>query len=85
MAVDAAALKVDDDKQRNLYDLIWKRTLASQMETARQERTTAEIASDDGGVVLRATGQVELFDGFLKVYEEGRDDDAVEAAKSFRP
>ena len=81
MAVDAAALKVDDDNQRNLYDLIWKRTLASQMETARQERTTAEIASDDGGVVLRATGQVELFDGFLKVYEEGRDDDAVEAAK----
>jgi len=60
--------------QRKLYDLIWKRTLASQMSAARFERTTVEIASADGQVGLRATGQVVTFDGFLKVYEEGRDD-----------
>ncbi|MEM6620063.1 MAG: type I DNA topoisomerase, partial [Pseudomonadota bacterium] len=61
--------------QRKLYDLIWKRTIASQMASARLERTTVEIGSDDGQVGLRATGQVVLFEGFLKAYEEGRDDD----------
>ena len=74
MTRDAEALKVTDADQRKLYDLIWKRTLASQMEAARLERTTVEIASADGQVGLRATGQVVLFDGFLRVYEEGRDD-----------
>ena len=74
MARDAASLKLSDDDQRKLYDLIWKRTLACQMEGARMERTTVDIASDDGQVELRATGQVVLFDGFLRVYEEGRDD-----------
>jgi DNA topoisomerase-1 len=67
-------LKLSEDDQRKLYDLIWKRTIASQMEAARLERTTITIASRDGEVELRATGQVVLFDGFLKVYEEGRDD-----------
>ncbi|WP_417724854.1 type I DNA topoisomerase [Salipiger sp.] len=74
MTKDAASLKLREDDQRKLYDLIWKRTLACQMEAARLERTTVEIASDDGQVGLRATGQVVLFDGFLKIYEEGRDD-----------
>ena len=74
MTRDAEALKVTDADQRKLYDLIWKRTLASQMEAARLERTTVEIASADGQVGLRATGQVMLFDGFMRVYEEGRDD-----------
>ena len=74
MTRDAASLKLSDDDQRKLYDLIWKRTLACQMEGARMERTTVDIASDDGQVELRATGQVVLFDGFLRVYEEGRDD-----------
>ena len=78
MAADAAALKLSDPDQRKLYDLIWKRTLACQMEGARLERTTVEIASADGQVGLRATGQVVLFDGFLKVYEEGRDDAAAD-------
>ncbi|WP_299043073.1 type I DNA topoisomerase [uncultured Tateyamaria sp.] len=78
MARDAASLKITDDDQRKLYDLIWKRTLACQMEGARLERTTVEIGSDDGQVVLRATGQVVLFDGFLRVYEEGRDDEVVD-------
>jgi DNA topoisomerase-1 len=63
-----------EPEQRKLYDLIWKRSLASQMEAARFERTTVEIASGDGKVGLRATGQVVTFDGFLKVYDEGRDD-----------
>ena len=78
MAKDADALKIMDADQRKLYDLIWKRTLACQMEGARLERTTVEIGSDDEQVGLRATGQVILFDGFLRVYEEGRDDEVVD-------
>ncbi|NNF91094.1 MAG: DNA topoisomerase I, partial [Boseongicola sp.] len=74
MTADVEALRLSDPDQRRLYDLIWKRTLASQMEGARLERTTVDIASGDAQVELRATGQVVLFDGFLKVYEEGRDD-----------
>ncbi len=72
----AADLGLADSDQRRLYDLIWKRTLASQMESARLERTVVEIESGDGQVGLRATGQVIAFDGFLAVYEEGRDDTA---------
>jgi DNA topoisomerase-1 len=74
MSRDAKALKVTDEDQRKLYDLIWKRTIACQMAAARLERTTVEIGSADGQVGLRATGQVVLFDGFMRVYEEGRDD-----------
>ena len=74
MTKDAAALKLTEPDQRKLYDLIWKRTLACQMESARLERTTVEIGSKDEQVGLRATGQVVKFDGFLRVYEEGRDD-----------
>ncbi|PWE27932.1 type I DNA topoisomerase [Pararhodobacter marinus] len=78
MSADPDSLKLTDSDQRKLYDLIWKRTIACQMEAARLERTTVEIDSKDGQVGLRATGQVMLFDGFLKVYEEGRDDDEGE-------
>ncbi len=78
MTKDAASLKISDADQRKLYDLIWKRTLACQMESARLERTTVDVGSADGQVVLRATGQVVLFDGFLRVYEEGRDDAVVD-------
>ncbi len=74
MTADAAGLKLTDADQRKLYDLIWKRTLASQMAGARLERTTVEIGSEDGQVGLRATGQVVLFDGFMRVYTEGQDD-----------
>ncbi|WP_412554147.1 type I DNA topoisomerase [Shimia sp. MIT1388] len=73
-----ADLKVTEDDQRKLYDLIWKRTLACQMEGARLERTTVDIASGDKQIELRATGQVVMFDGFLRVYEEGRDDQVVD-------
>lgn len=75
MMLSPDKLKTSADDQRKLYDLIWKRTIASQMEAARMERTTVEIASPDGQVGLRANGQVMLFDGFLKVYDQGRDDD----------
>ncbi|NBD29963.1 MAG: type I DNA topoisomerase [Alphaproteobacteria bacterium] len=74
MAKSVAEAKLGEQDQKKLYDLIWKRTLASQMEAARLERTSVDIASADGQVVLRANGQVVLFDGFLAVYEEGRDD-----------
>ncbi|WP_435141519.1 type I DNA topoisomerase [Pseudopelagicola sp. nBUS_19] len=78
MTKDASSLKLSDADQSKLYDLIWKRTLACQMEGARLERTTVEIASEDGQVGMRATGQVVHFDGFLRVYEEGRDDSVVD-------
>ena len=64
--------------QRKLYDLIWKRTIASQMAAAKIERTTVDISSEDQQVVMRSTGQVVLFDGFLRVYEEGVDDQVVD-------
>lgn len=68
-------LRLEKD-QKQLYDLIWKRTLASQMEAARMERTTVTIRDKGEQVELRATGQVVVFDGFMKVYTEGRDEDA---------
>ncbi|MGZ6218363.1 MAG: type I DNA topoisomerase, partial [Vulcanimicrobiaceae bacterium] len=65
-----------DSDQAKLYELIWIRTIASQMESADVERTTVDITAKSGARVieLRATGQVTRFDGFLKVYQEGRDD-----------
>jgi DNA topoisomerase-1 len=78
MSLSPEALRIADADQRKLYELIWKRTIASQMASARLERTTVDVGSADGEVVLRATGQVVLFDGFLAVYDEGRDDDEGE-------
>ncbi len=70
---DARGLEAD---QARLYELIWKRMTASQMQAAELERTTVEIAAGTDGnpVNLRATGQVVRFDGFLTLYQEGRDD-----------
>ena len=64
-----------------LYDLIWKRALASQMASARMERTTIELVDATGQHALRATGQVVLFPGYLALYEEGQDDSADEDSK----
>ncbi|MGV8987993.1 MAG: type I DNA topoisomerase [Cypionkella sp.] len=75
MAAAPETLRLSETDQKRLYDLIWKRTIASQMAAARMERTVVDILSPDGQVGLRANGQVVLFDGFLKVYDEGRDDD----------
>ena len=60
-----------------LYELVWTRTVASQMESADLERTTVDILAEGGGrkLDLRANGQVIKFDGFLKLYQEGRDDE----------
>lgn len=63
-----------DDDQRRLYELIWKRTVASQMAAALLDRVVVDVGSADGAVSLRATGQTIAFDGFLKLYQEGRDD-----------
>ncbi|MDH3666374.1 MAG: type I DNA topoisomerase [Paracoccaceae bacterium] len=77
MAKAPGELSLEQDQAR-LYELIWKRALASQMEAARFQRTTVEIGDGAKGganaVGLRANGQVVTFDGFLRVYEEGRDD-----------
>lgn len=67
------SLRLESDLQR-LYELIWKRMVASQMESARMDRTTVDLETSDGQTGLRATGQVVTFDGFLAVYEEGRDE-----------
>ncbi|HLI67279.1 MAG TPA: type I DNA topoisomerase [Caulobacteraceae bacterium] len=73
LARNPGSLRLEPDLGR-LYELVWKRMIASQMEAARIERTTIDLDSADGQTGLRATGQVVLFDGYLAVYEEGRDD-----------
>ena len=79
-----AAMKayLSNDEYR-LYELIWKRTLASQMESARMERTTVDILAEAAGrkLDLRATGQVVLFDGFLALYQETDEDAEDEEGK----
>jgi DNA topoisomerase I len=76
-----------DDDQMKLYELIWKRTIASQMESAEMERTTAEIEAKVGPrqIDLRASGQVVKFDGFLTLYQEGRDDEDDEENRRLPP
>jgi DNA topoisomerase-1 len=70
--------KVDDADTNRLYELIWKRTIASQMTDAAFEKTTAKIEISTNKDTLTASGEVMKFDGFLKVYLEGKDDDEVE-------
>ncbi len=76
-----------EPEQAKLYELIWKRTIASQMESASLERTTVDIAAKVGArqLELRATGQVVLFDGFLTLYQESRDDEEDEDSKKLPP
>ena len=64
---------LDADAAR-LYELVWKRAMASQMESAQLERTTVEVLSADKKITLRATGTVTLFDGYQVLYQEGQDD-----------
>ncbi len=70
--------KVDDADTNRLYELIWKRTIASQMSDAQFEKTTAKIEISTNKETLTASGEVMKFDGFLKVYLEGKDDDDVD-------
>ncbi|WP_396192353.1 type I DNA topoisomerase [Flavobacterium sp.] len=67
-------VNIDRDQAR-LYDLIWKRTLASQMADAELERTNVKIEANNHQEVFTASGEVIKFEGFLKVYLEGNDDD----------
>ena len=62
-------------EEKRLYDLIWKRTMASQMADAELERTTVTISVSTAPEVFTATGEVIVFDGFLKVYMESSDDE----------
>lgn len=78
MRIDAAY-----DEQR-LYELIWKRTIASQMSDAKLERTTAQISADKHSVLFTARGEVITFEGFLKVYLEGKDEEE-ESAEGLLP
>lgn len=65
---------LDSDAHR-LYELIWKRTIACQMNPAIMDRVTIDSYSDDKQITLRATGQVIAFDGFLKLYQESKDEE----------
>ena len=67
------AQRLDKDQLR-LYELIWKRTVACQMESAVLDQVAVDVGARDGSAVLRATGSVVVFDGFLKLYRESRDD-----------
>lgn len=72
------------DDERRLYELIWKRMLASQMESARLDQVSVDIADAADAVRLRATGSVVVFDGFLTLYQEGRDDSGEETSEGDR-
>ncbi len=63
------------EQEARLYELIWKRTMASQMENAVMDQVRADISDGTDDVVLRATGSVVAFDGFLTLYQENNDDD----------
>jgi len=73
-----------DRDQRRLYELIWKRTVASQMASALLDQVTVDIADPAGRLRLRATGSVVVFDGFLALYQEDRDDAAEEESEGGR-
>ncbi|MGI4850827.1 MAG: type I DNA topoisomerase [Janthinobacterium lividum] len=74
-----------DGDQFKLYDLIWKRTLASQMESAVLDQVSVDIANKAETVILRSTGSTLVFDGFLKLYEESLDDETSEENRILPP
>ncbi|MCB1651301.1 MAG: type I DNA topoisomerase [Alphaproteobacteria bacterium] len=69
---------MSDENQRRLYELIWKRTVASQMENAVMDQMAVDISDGTDDVILRANGSVVTFDGFLTLYQENDNDDAPE-------
>lgn len=73
--IENTTIEGSSDEER-LYDLIWKRTIASQMADAEIEKTIIDIINDKNKETLKAQAEVILFDGFLKVYNEGVDEDA---------
>ena len=72
------------DEEVKLYELIWKRTVACQMESAVLDQVSVDIINNDGKVVLHATGSIIAFDGFLKLYREELEEDDKEAAEEER-
>ena len=78
---DFARDKLGAGDHGRLYDLIWKRALASQMASARLERTTVDLADGTGRTMLRATGQVTIFPGYLALYEEGVDEESEDTRR----
>lgn len=83
---DMNVSRVGDPDMQRLYELIWKRTMASQMADAQLERTIAKINISTQPDMLTATGEVLRFDGFLKVYTEGRDEeDGEDGGESMLP
>ncbi len=79
--VDFSKDRAGSGDHARLYELIWKRAMASQMQSARLERTTVTLEDATGQTALRATGQVVLFPGYLALYEEGRDDAAEDEGR----
>lgn len=85
-ATSATALGVKDRGEQRLYDLIWKRTIASQMKEAILEQTSVDIEAQTARKeIFRANGQTVKFDGFIRVYTEGRDDDASDEIEGGLP
>ncbi len=74
-----------DDDQMKLYDLIWKRMVASQMQSAILDQVGVDVKASDGSAVARATGSTIKFDGFFKVYRESRDDETDEDESRILP
>jgi DNA topoisomerase-1 len=85
LAKNPEDLGLKDRGEGRLYDLIWKRTLASQMQSALFEATAVDIADDKNEYVFRATGQTVKFDGFIRAYTEGRDEDLEEEVADILP
>ncbi len=79
--IDTTAIDGERNEMR-LYDLIWKRTIASQMSDAELEKTTAKVTVSSATEIFVAQGEVLKFDGFLKVYMEGTDDEETDASAS---
>ncbi len=71
--------------EKRLYDLIWKRTVASQMSPAKIEKTVVAIKNSNSPLLFTATGEVVLFDGFMKLYSEATEDDAEGGQQNVLP
>ncbi len=82
--IDNSAIQGNNNEQR-LYELIWKRTIASQMKEASIEKTTIDIDVSKTNEIFQATGEVIQFDGFLKVYIESSDDEKDDSPKGMLP
>ncbi len=79
------SIELKDRSQIRLYSLIWKRTIACQMQSSKVEQTSVDINTENNTYTFRAVGQVILFDGFMKVYTEGKDENGEEEDENNLP